>query len=614
MKRMNVQTMKKTIQRFFITVLLASFCLSACAKSPTETASSAVSQATSSETSAEEQKEEPAEEPKEAPAEEPKEEPSEEQAEEPQEEPAEKTGEVYVLFTSDVHCGIDQGFGYTGLAQIRKTLEQQGHETILVDDGDSVQGEAIGMMTRGEAIIDLMNELDYDLAIPGNHEFDYGMEQFFALVNKAEYPYLSCNITKEGKLILAPYMILDAADKRIAFVGVTTPTTPTESTPAIYQDENGNVIYEFMQDQTGGKLYNAVQTAVDDARAEGADLVYLIAHLGMQATASPWTYADVVANTSGIDVVLDGHSHDTEHVVMKNKNGEEVVRQGVGTKLEGIGYSHINADGTIAETGLWAWENNVAAPELLQIDNEMSKHVDDAKRELEKELGVTVGTSTADLTINDPIEKTGEGKPVRMVRRAETNLGDFVADAYKEMCEAEIGLVNGGSIRVDLPKGNITYGDLISVIPFGDEMCVIEATGQQILDALEWGANMVPDEEGHFLQVSGLQFEIHSEIASPCVSDEDGLLVEISGERRIRNVLVNGEELDPARTYTVAGSIYTLKEHGGGYTCFDESEILKRGEFVDYEVLMRFVESLPNQTIGETYADPYGQGRITVTE
>ena len=207
-------------------------------------------------------------------------------------ETVEPSGDIVVLYTSDVHCGVDQGFGYAALAQVRRYLESQGDDVLLVDDGDSIQGEPMGTMTKGEAIIDLMNAVQYDVAIPGNHEFDYGVDTFLSLTEKAQFPYISCNFNKEGELVFPPYVIKEAAGKKIAFVGVTTPTTPNSSTPKYFQDEKGNYIYNFMQDKSGEKLYTAVQSAVDAARAEGADYVYLMAHLGNEEICRPWTYEE----------------------------------------------------------------------------------------------------------------------------------------------------------------------------------------------------------------------------------------------------------------------------------------------------------------------------------
>ena len=242
----------------------------------------------------------------------------------------EKNGDVVILYTSDVHCAVDQGFGYAGLQRIFEYLVAQGNEVILVDNGDSIQGEPIGTMSKGELMIDLMNQMGYSIAIPGNHEFDYGMDQFLSLTERADFPYISCNFNYQGELVLPPYVIEELAGRKIAFIGVTTPKTLTSSTPKSFQNEEGEYIYGFYQDTTGEDVYQAVQSAVDNARSEGAEIVIVLGHLGNQNSLSPWTYADVIANTTGIDVLLDGHSHDTDQVVMNNKSGQSVLRSACG--------------------------------------------------------------------------------------------------------------------------------------------------------------------------------------------------------------------------------------------------------------------------------------------
>ena len=198
------------------------------------------------------------------------------------------THDVLVLFTSDIHCGVDQGFTLVGLKAIKDTAEARGKHVLLVDDGDAVQGEAIGVMTQGMLPIELMNAVGYDAAVPGNHEFDYGMDRFFELAEAANFPYISCNFRKEGKLVFDPYIIKEFEGVKIAFVGASTPETLVSSTPRYFQDEKGNFIYDFTQGGDGSEFYAAVQKAVDDARAEGAQYVFLIAHLGNEASVKPY--------------------------------------------------------------------------------------------------------------------------------------------------------------------------------------------------------------------------------------------------------------------------------------------------------------------------------------
>ena len=528
-------------------------------------------------------------------------------AEEPE---AEKNGGVCILYTSDVHCGIDRGFGYAGLQQIRSSLEAQGYATLLVDDGDAIQGEAIGTVTRGEAMVGLMNAVGYDVAIPGNHEFDYGMDRFLSLAEQADFPYISCNFNREGELLFPPYVIKEAAGMKIGFVGVTTPETLTTSTPKYFQNEEGEYIYGFLQDADGSALYEAVQKAVDGARADGADYVYVMGHLGNEAECSPWTYADVISHTSGIDVFFDGHSHDTDQVVMKNKDGQDVVRTACGTKLSGIGYSFISPEEGITDTDIWTWNNEIAAPELLNIRNGAREKVDEALAELEEQMGGVIAHSSVTLTINDPEARDEAGNPIRIIRRAETNLGDFCADAFRQQSGADIALIGGGGIRVDLEKGDVTYADILRVNPFGNYLCVIEATGQQILDALEWGVKAAPEQFGCFLQVSGLTYEFDVSVPSGCTEDENSMMSGIEGARRVSGVTVGGQPLDPAKTYTVAGTNYTLLNNGDGLTAFDGAPVLQDGVKLDSQVLIDYISEALGGEIGAEYADPYGQGRI----
>ena len=524
------------------------------------------------------------------------------------------TKDVVVLYTSDVHCGVDQGFGYVGLQQVREQLEAAGNYTLLVDDGDNIQGEPLGTMTTGQVSIELMNAMKYDVAIPGNHEFDYGMDRFLELTQMAEFPYISCNFNKEGELVFDPYVIKEFDGVQIAFVGVTTPKTLTSSTPKYFMDEEGNFIYGFLQDETGEAVYNAVQTAVDDARAEGADYVFVMGHLGNEAECEPWTYADVIRNTSGIDVFLDGHSHDTDQIVMQDKDGNDVIRSACGTKLQGIGYARISAaDGSI-EAGVYSWNNDVSVPELLGVTNSMSEAVEKGIGELDEKLQEVVAKSAVDLVIYDPTATDADGNPIRIVRRTETNLGDLCADAYLDQSGADIAFVNGGGIRVDIPAGDITLEKILTVHPFGNAMCVIEATGQQILDALEWGAREVPGENGGFLQVAGLTYEIHTYLDSSCTQDENSMFTGVDGEYRVRNVMVGGEPLDLEKTYTLASHNYMLKNQGDGYTMFDGCNILQDEVKLDNQVLKDYITGTLGGVIGEEYSDPYGQGRIIAVD
>ncbi len=534
-------------------------------------------------------------------------------AEIPAEQEASVPKDVMILYTSDVHCGVDQGFGYAGLEQIRKHLQAQGYDVILVDNGDNIQGDLIGSKSKGEVPIDLMNKMGYNVAIPGNHEFDYGMDQFLSLAEKAEFPYISCNFQCRGENVFEPYVILEAGGKKIGFVGVTTPETIVTSTPVHFQDEEGNYIYSFLQDETGEALYSAVQSAVDDAREEGAEYVIVMGHMGNVETSRPYTYADVIANTSGIDAFLDGHSHDTDQVVMKDKDGKSVPRSACGTKLQGIGWCMIPEEGELS-TGIYTWTFEDTAPEFFVIENEMSAAVKEAKDELDKQMQVKIGYSAVDLTVNDPEAIDSEGRPYRMVRRAETNMGDFCVDAFRARMGADVAVLGGGSVRDNIPAGEVKMADAYRVMPFGMEACKIKVTGQQILDALEWASRSVPAENGGFLQVSGMSYEIHTYIDPTCTEDTNGMFTGITGERRVRNVMIGGEPVDPEAFYTLASTDYVVINNGDGLTAFDGAERLDDVGLLVHDAIIDYIQEDLGGTIGEEYSDPTGEDRIIIVE
>ena len=524
----------------------------------------------------------------------------------------EQNGEIIILFTSDIHCGVKSGFGVIGLAQIREMFASNGNAVLLADDGDAVQGDALGTLTKGEAIIELMNALHYDVAIPGNHEFDYGMEEFINLTEKAEYPYISCNFNKQGELMLDPYVILEAAGKKIGFVGVTTPETLTSSSPASFMDENGNTVYGFMQDGTGDQLIDAIQENVDKARMDGADYVILMGHIGNEERSEPYNFQTIIERTSGFDAFIDGHSHDTDQVTMNNKEGKPVVRSACGTKLEGIGYIHISPENETIKGGVISWHNAETVPELFGLHNEMSEPVKEVYAALEGTLKVKVCESAYDLVIHDPTKKNEDGSPLRIVRTRETNLANLVADGIRTETGADIAIMNAAGIRDGLKAGDITYGDIMRVLPFSNQICVAEVTGQQLLDCLEWGARYCPEECNGLMHPSGMTYQIDVGVKSNVSVDTNGMFQSVDGEYRVKNVMVDGEPLDLKRTYTVAGSDYFLKYQGDGYMMFSPDQVVLDQVKLDNQTLIDYLKEELNGVIPEDYADPYGQGRMEI--
>ena len=500
--------------------------------------------------------------------------------------------DIVILHLNDAHC--HNYADYAKLVTLAKDAD------LLVDNGDAIQGDVIGTLSKGEYITEIMNYVGIDVAGLGNHEFDYGMDQVKKIVNEvAEFPYVCCNLIdlKTGKPLFDAYKILEAKGKKIAFVGVDTPETFVKSTPTYFQDAEGNYIYSFCEGKEGATLYAAVQKAVDDAKAEGADYVIVVGHLGVEAESAPYRSTDVIANVSGIDAFIDGHSHTEFSETVKDKDGKDVYLQQTGCYLANIGKLTIAADGTISG-------ENVPV-EGIEADAETAEFIAGITEKFQAMTEEVVAKTEVNLTTKD-----ADGS--RAVRSKETNLGDLCADAYLNVMDADVAFVNGGGIRADLPVGDITYGQIVAVHPFGNMACLVEVTGQQILDALELGYSQLPGELGGFLQVAGLTCTVDATIPSPVVRNDKNEFVAVEGERRVSDVKVGGEPLDPEKIYKLASHNYMLKNGGDGYTMFGKNNksILRDEVLIDNQVLINYIVDKLNGVVGEAYAEP--QGRITI--
>ncbi|MEG1902534.1 MAG: bifunctional UDP-sugar hydrolase/5'-nucleotidase [Clostridium sp.] len=505
--------------------------------------------------------------------------------------------DIAIVYTNDVHCAVDDNIGYAGLAAYKKELEADGCEVLLVDSGDAIQGAPMGALSKGENIIDIMNQLGYAVAIPGNHEFDYGTEQLLALSKRAKFPYVSLNFVDAATdtSVFPPYVIKEASGIKIAFLGVTTPLTMTSSNPASFKDADGHYRYDFMSDGDGTKLYSEVQKNVDQARNEGAEYIIALTHLGIGDVDSPYLSTRLIEHTTGIDAVLDGHSHSVAACErVKNKEGKRILLSQTGTKLETIGMLLLDKDGNLS-TGL--------ITDYDKKDTETENYIKNIQAQYNELLNKKVAVTANALTVNDPA--TG----ARIIRNAETNLGNLCADAYRAAGKTDIALVNGGGIRADLPAGDITYGDILSVFPYGNGLCTIEATGQELLDALEHGVRLMPEENGGFLQVSGLTYEIDDSVPSSVKTDDNNMFLSADGPRRVKNVKVGRHPINPEQSYTVTSHSFLIKNSGDGYTMFADHKLLQDEFTEDYTALIEYL--MDGYTANsKLYTKPYGEGRI----
>ena len=513
--------------------------------------------------------------------------------------------DVVILHTNDTHCGIEENMGYAGLVWYENQMKEETPYVALVDAGDAIQGAPVGTLSEGEYLVQIMNKAGYDFAVPGNHEFDYGMEKLLGLSARLDCGYSACNFVNlpSKTQVFAPYKIMEYDDIQVAFVGVATPESITKSTPAYFQDQFGRYRFSFCEDETGEALYSQVQSAVDQARGEGADYVIMVGHLGDNGITEKWSSRSVIANTTGIDAAIDGHSHEVCVENVPNESGEMVVLTQTGTKFANIGKLTITTDGQLQASHVSAVTDAEGNPAK---DAEMESFINGIKSQYEESLKVVLGRTDVDLMDKDP--ETG----LRAVRKAETNLGDLCADASRYMMGADIGFMNGGGIRAGIEAGDITYEDALSVFPYGNMICMAEVSGQKIKDALEMGVKNYPEESGGFIHVSGLTYTVDSSVPSSVVLDEKRNFVSVGGEYRVRDIYVGEEPLDVNRTYTLASHNYWLKSGGDGMSMLMGCPILKDETMVDVDTITSYISEYLGGTVGEEYKDPRGQGRITI--
>ena len=560
--------------------------------------------------------------------------------------------DVAIIYTNDIHTYIRnrdpkderkaKNLSYAALSALKEDIASQGKEVILVDAGDHIQGTAYGDMDKGATIIQMMNKTGFMLSTLGNHEFDYGISRIFELIKKAEFPYISCSFYKvdDGKLVLPAYKIIEKGGIRIAFIGISTPESITKSTPTFFMDKDGNLLYNFYSGEDGSELYESVQKAIDEVKPQ-ADYVIALGHLGVDISSVPYTSRDVISHTHGLDAFIDGHSHTLiEHEFVADSKGNQVLLTQTGAYFKGVGIMNITKEGEITTEVLHEYERH--DKKIVEIENGWIKTIDE-------KLGEKIAVLDTKMFVMDP-----KNPSQRIIRCQETNLGDLTADSFyyyfneKLKLGCDIAFSNGGGIRNGINPGNVSYFSAKTVFPFGNQLCVVEATGQQILDAIEKGAMFagvydetkhIPAESGGFLHVAGIKYEIDSTVDSTVRIDGSGIwLGGPTGKYKVTNVKVYNREtqeyepLDPEKKYRTAGTNYVLKNLGDGMAMF--KGIVPILDFVgeDYIILADYFKSfkkgkdgLPHISTGNSplkayknylldYENPLGSGRIEINK
>lgn len=506
--------------------------------------------------------------------------------------------EIIILYENDVHCAIDSYAKFSGL---KNELSQKYEYVGAVSVGDFAQGNSLGAISKGEYIVNIMNLIGYDAVTLGNHEFDYRISRLYELADLMKTKPVTSNFIdlKTKQKVFKPYTIVRYGKIDIAYIGITTPSTISISSPSQFLDEQGNYIYSF----SGENLFEVVQDAIDSAKKNGAEYIVALSHLGTEYVNENWSAQSLVKNTFGLDVVLDGHSHSVvENLVVQDKSGNDVPITSTGTKFANIGKLTISKDGNIS--------TQLIPTETVAVTD---KNISDYILKIKDEYSL-LGTHEIGLSLIDLITHDENGN--RIIRSSETNLGDFCADAFRIITNADIGFINGGGIRAALPKGKITFNSILNVFPFNNTVCAAEVSGQDILDFLELSVMYYPAENGSFQHISGLTFELDSSVKSSVELDENEFFVSVKGERRVSNVKVLNsatgiyEELQADKKYTIASHNYLLLDRGSGASMFDNAKIVVNDGMLDVEMLELFITENLNGKIGEEYKS--NQERIII--
>lgn len=514
--------------------------------------------------------------------------------------------DIIILYENDVHCAVE---GYSKLAAMKNELLETHTNVGVVSVGDFVQGGTLGAVSKGEYIVNLMNKVGYDAIALGNHEFDYQLPRLNELNAMSNTKFISCNFQKigEDKSYFEPYTIVSYGSVDIAYIAITTPETINSSSPAQFKNDKGELIYTFNE----SKLYDIVQTNINAAETAGADYVIALSHIGYDESGNLADITDVIENTDGFDVVLDAHSHSViEEKVIKDKSGDDVLLTSTGTKFEYIGKLTIKNgafDTELVEVESYTKTDPVVDAYITEI-NENYAQLGNRK----------IGESKVEFITHD---KDGN----RLVRNAETNLGDFCSDALRVMTGADMSFVNGGGLRAPMEAGDITFNDIFSVFPFNNQIVTAEISGQILIDFLEMAVMNYPEEDGSFPHMSGVTFSVNKSIPTSVKVDANGFFEKVDGAYRVYNVKVldktSGEykALDPNGKYVLAGFNYFLLDFGGGMTMFKDAKILDAEGTLDVELLENYIVEHLGGVIGEEYAEvkpniSFTDGVITETE
>lgn len=466
------------------------------------------------------------------------------------------TGHIVILHTNDVHGAIGE---YAKVAALKQAYQAAGAYVLLADAGDFIQGDPTVSASQGKTAIELMNLAGYDVAAPGNHEFDYGYPNLKTLAGEADFPILAANVRYDNAAALGDQTTFTTTDgKKIGIFGLDTPETATKAHP----DKIKGVSFLAAQE-----MFDCAQAQVDVLKADGCDYIICLGHLGIDAESTGNRSIDLLEKVTGIDVFIDGHSHSTLEEIKEATNGTgkvgDTVLTSTGTKLANVGMVDISPDGTISTSSLATSELTVTPDAKVAARAE----------EIQKEIDADYGTVFAKTEVALDGEKAN-------VRTGETNLGDLIADAMLWQAGlldegVDAAVTNGGGIRASIAAGDITKKDINTVLPFGNTLYVVKVTGAELLEALEASTYCTPEAIGGFPQVAGIEFTVNTGAQFDTKELYPGSTYgKPASINRVMIQTVGGEAFNPEETYTIvtndfmgAGgdTYYAFKAASSGY-------------------------------------------------
>ena len=516
-------------------------------------------------------------------------------------EPKPLNGKTVILHTNDVHGSIEL---YAKVAAMKDDYEARGAQVILADAGDYSQGTVYVSVNKGKDAVTMMNAAGYDVATIGNHEFDYGYAQLKSNLDSAVFKVVCANVLQDGSPVFDAYTKISKGGVQVAFVGLETPEAQTKANPALIQG------LTFL---AGNEMYAAVQDQVNAARTAGADIVIVLAHLGVDSSSEPNTSYDLYKKVHDIDFIIDGHSHT---VMTKGPEGEPI--QSTGTALNNIGVITIdNATKKIESNELipiWHTEE-VDGKEVTVYDYTKSDATvaNDAKAIIDP-----IDADYDQKFAESAVDLNGAKAPGN--RTEETNLGDLITDAMMWAIKTKapgvdmnnaVAITNGGGIRAAIAKGDITKKDVNTVLPFGNTLAVVYVKGSELLEALEVSTYCTPKSLGGFPQFAGMEVELNT----ACEYDANDTTYPGStyfGPKSINRITiktVNGKAFDKDATYAVITNDF-LAAGGDTYYAFAAAQTqFDTGLPLD-EILMEYITVELNGVVTDKYAAP--QGRLTI--